>query len=90
MELKERIEELEGSLANLKVEIKGLLVELNELALRGKSPSDRMVRMKWRLPYHGRRKLVGSGCRNLAALHHPSERHTDVCHSSPKPSTPYT
>ena len=38
MELEEKIEELEGSLANLKVEIKGLLIELKELALRGQDP----------------------------------------------------
>ena len=38
MELEEKIEELEGLLANLKVEIKGLLIELKELALRGQDP----------------------------------------------------
>jgi len=38
MELEEKIEELEGSLANLKGEIKGLLIELKELALRGQDP----------------------------------------------------
>ncbi len=37
-ELEEKIRELEGSLANLKVEIKGLLIELKELALRGQDP----------------------------------------------------
>ena len=38
MESEEKIEELEGLLANLKVEINGLLIELKELALRGQDP----------------------------------------------------
>ena len=38
MGLEEKIEELEGLLANLKAEIKGLLIELKELALRGQDP----------------------------------------------------
>ncbi|MEE3004479.1 MAG: hypothetical protein VX638_03385 [Chloroflexota bacterium] len=38
MKLEEKSEELGGSLANLKVEIKGLLVELKELALLGAGP----------------------------------------------------
>ena len=38
MGLEEKFEELEGSLANLKVEIKGLLIDLKELALRGQDP----------------------------------------------------
>ena len=38
MESEEKIEELEGLLANLKVEINGLLIELKELALWGQDP----------------------------------------------------
>ncbi len=38
VELEDKIEELESSLANLKVEIKGLLIELKELGHMGQDP----------------------------------------------------
>ena len=38
MELEEKIEVLESALVSLKVEIKGLLIDLKELALRGQDP----------------------------------------------------
>jgi hypothetical protein len=38
VELEDKIEEMESSLANLKVDIKGLLIELKELAHMGQDP----------------------------------------------------
>lgn len=38
LELEQKVEELESVLAQLKVDVKGLLVDLKELALRGQDP----------------------------------------------------
>ena len=69
MELEEKIEELEGSLANLKVEIKGLLIELKELALRAQDPirqNSPQAMVSAITPWG---ELVGSGYRRLAEHH---------------------
>ena len=38
MELEQKVEELEGVLAQLKVDIQEILVDLKELSLRGQDP----------------------------------------------------